>query len=642
VKILFVANVADLYGASRSLSRLASQLSREGHRVRAVLPADGPLRECLEAAGVEVVFARGMAILSRHTLSRAGGAALLLWRLVRSTIGLSRQIRDFRPDVVHTNTAVILPSCLAAAWRGTPHVWHVREFLAGASRLWRVYQWFIYLFATRIICNSSATAAQFHPFIRRKVKVIYNGVADSELATASAARVASFRERYSPAGGPLVGVVGRINLEQKGQDLFVEAAASVAGRFPDAVFVIAGSVFPGNEDHVERLHRSAQQLGIDRRVVYTGDVADIQTLYSALDVCVLPARKPEGLGNVLIEAMALGKPVIGTRTGGIPEIIEDGRNGFLTEPNDATSLARAIERLLNDPELRERMGRNGRTRFEERFEFPACYRQVMRLYDSLAESRRPALEPRRHMLGMRVDATSYGDATRRVVEWACAAESRYVCVATVNNVMEAYDSPGFRAVMNAADLVTPDGMPLVWGLRMLGVREATRVYGPELTPAILGEAERRGLAVGFYGAEPAVLRKLVAALERRYRRLRISYAYAPPFRPLTPDEDEKIVQEIQHSGVRILFVGLSTPKQERWMAAHRDRVPAVMLGVGAAFDFLAGVKPQAPRWMQNSGLEWLFRLATEPRRLWRRYLRHNPRFVAFFALQVLNLRRFPV
>lgn len=253
----------------------------------------------------------------------------------------------------------------------------------------------------------------------------------------------------------------------------------------------------------------------------------------------------------------------------------------------------------------------------------------------------PAHRAGRYILSTRVDFTSYADAARSILGWARGAESRYVSVATVNNVMEGYDSGKFREIMNSADLVTPDGMPLVWGLRLLGVRGATRVYGPDLTPVVLAAAEEAGVPVGFYGASPQVLGKLLAVVRRRFPRLEVPYAYAPPFRPVTREEDQAVVRGICDSGARILFVGLSTPKQEYWMAAHRGRVPAVMLGVGAAFDFLAGAKPQAPRWMQGMGLEWLFRLITEPRRLWRRYLRHNPRFVTFFTLQLLGLRRFP-
>jgi N-acetylglucosaminyldiphosphoundecaprenol N-acetyl-beta-D-mannosaminyltransferase len=244
----------------------------------------------------------------------------------------------------------------------------------------------------------------------------------------------------------------------------------------------------------------------------------------------------------------------------------------------------------------------------------------------------------RSILGMRVDWTDYQQAAVQILNWARAAESRYVCAASVNNVMEAYDSLEFLRIMNEADLVTPDGMPLVWGLRLLGARGATRVYGPDLTPTVLAAAEGARVPVGFYGATDGVLAKLLVEVRRRFPALEVAYAFAPPFRPLSTDEDERIVSAINRSGVRILFVGLSTPKQERWMAAHRGRVPAVMLGVGAAFDFFAGVKAQAPHWMQNHGLEWVFRLATEPRRLWWRYLKHNPRFAALFAWQLLAHR----
>jgi N-acetylglucosaminyldiphosphoundecaprenol N-acetyl-beta-D-mannosaminyltransferase len=244
----------------------------------------------------------------------------------------------------------------------------------------------------------------------------------------------------------------------------------------------------------------------------------------------------------------------------------------------------------------------------------------------------------RSILGMRVDATTYADATSRILSWARAAESRSVAVATVNNVMEAYDDPSFREVMNGADLVTSDGMPLVWGLRLLGVPGATRVYGPELTPAVLAAAEESGVAVGFYGSTPDVLDRLLEHVRRRYPRLEVSYRTSPPLSEIDDDEDRRIVDEISRSGCRILFVGLGCPKQERWMAEHRGRVPAVMLGVGAAFDFLAGTKRRAPALMQRLGLEWLFRLASEPRRLWRRYLRHNPRFIVLFGAQVLRSR----
>lgn len=239
---------------------------------------------------------------------------------------------------------------------------------------------------------------------------------------------------------------------------------------------------------------------------------------------------------------------------------------------------------------------------------------------------------------MHVSPVSYEDTVAIIVAWARSQESRYVCLGTVNQVMESYDSAAFREVMNQADLVTPDGMPLVWGLRLLGRRSASRVYGPDLMPLVLEQAEREGIPVGFYGASQQVLDRLTGIVRARYPKLRVAYSFSPPFRPLTLDEDAQVVSAINASGVRILFIGLGNPKQEKWMAAHRGRVQAVMVGVGAAFDFLAGSKKQAPRWMMPIGLEWLFRLCTEPRRLWRRYLKHNPRFLWLFGRQLLRAK----
>jgi N-acetylglucosaminyldiphosphoundecaprenol N-acetyl-beta-D-mannosaminyltransferase len=240
------------------------------------------------------------------------------------------------------------------------------------------------------------------------------------------------------------------------------------------------------------------------------------------------------------------------------------------------------------------------------------------------------------VLGSRVDATSYDDAAERILGWARAGQSRQVCVAAVSTIMIGHDEPAFREITNRADLVGPDGMPLVWALRLLGVRQASRVRGTDLMTAVLSRASRAGIPVGFYGGAPSVVASLVNRVRTRWPGLDVSYACSPPFRELSLHEDERIVGEIAASRARILFVGLGCPKQERWMDAHRERIPAVMIGVGAAFDFLSGTKPEAPLFMQQAGLEWLFRLSTEPRRLWRRYLTQNPRFLWLIAGQAVR------
>ena len=247
--------------------------------------------------------------------------------------------------------------------------------------------------------------------------------------------------------------------------------------------------------------------------------------------------------------------------------------------------------------------------------------------------------PHRAVLGLRVDATSYEDGARRVLAWTAAERGRYVCVANVHMTMVGWDDPTYRRLVNEADLVTPDGMPLVWALRRLGIQGATRVYGPTLTLRVCESAAREGVPVGFYGGRPEAIERLVPNLQARFPSLQVAFAESPPFRPLTPDEDDAVVERIRASGARVLFVGLGCPKQERWMAAHRDRLPLVQLGVGAAFDFHAGLVPQAPPALQRVGMEWAFRMAMEPRRLAGRYLRSNPRFVWHMGRQLLRERR---
>lgn len=241
------------------------------------------------------------------------------------------------------------------------------------------------------------------------------------------------------------------------------------------------------------------------------------------------------------------------------------------------------------------------------------------------------------VLGARVDSTTYSEAIDIVVDWSTRQESRYVCVANVHMLMEAFDSPEFRAIVNDADLTVPDGVPLVWMMHIKGCHGQERVYGPSLMLHILESSARDGIPVGLYGGAPEVLEALEGRMKARYAGLNVAYSYSPPYSAMSFEKDAVVVEQIKRSGARILFVGLGCPKQEIWMAEHRGKVNAVMIGVGAAFDFHSGVKPQAPAWMQKIGLEWLFRLINEPRRLWKRYLYHNPRFIVLAIADLLGL-----
>lgn len=258
-----------------------------------------------------------------------------------------------------------------------------------------------------------------------------------------------------------------------------------------------------------------------------------------------------------------------------------------------------------------------------------------------AEPRAAPPPSSRRILGSRVDCLTYDDTTARVTAWARAGESRYVCIANVHMLMEAVDDEAFRHILNDADLVTSDGMPLVWGLQLLGLRGAERVYGPILMPRICEAFAAADLPIALLGGAPGTLAQLTVQLNQRFPGLRIAYAYSPPFRDMTEAEESEIVNDLLRSEARVIFVGMGCPKQERLMARLRGRTRAPMLGVGAAFDFIAGVKPSAPALLQAAGLEWLFRLLTEPRRLWRRYLKQNPRFVWHFGRQLARERGRP-
>ena len=242
------------------------------------------------------------------------------------------------------------------------------------------------------------------------------------------------------------------------------------------------------------------------------------------------------------------------------------------------------------------------------------------------------------VLGVPISAITLDAAVDRVTAWVESGAREYVCVTGVHGVVECQRDPALLEVHRRAGMVTPDGMPMVWSGRWAGA-EIERVYGPDLMLALCERASRRRWGVFLYGGREGVPERLAERLVARYPGLRIVGTLSPPFRPLTEDEDEAAVAAINAAAPDLVWVGLSTPKQERWMADHVGRLrTGVLLGVGAAFDIHAGVVRQAPRWMQRAGLEWLFRLLVEPGRLWRRYLRSNPRFVVSILRRPPSLR----
>ncbi|HZT71141.1 MAG TPA: WecB/TagA/CpsF family glycosyltransferase [Terriglobia bacterium] len=244
------------------------------------------------------------------------------------------------------------------------------------------------------------------------------------------------------------------------------------------------------------------------------------------------------------------------------------------------------------------------------------------------------------VLGVPVNAIQIPGAIAVMEEWIQRRETtHYVAVTGMHGVVEALHQPTFKTILEEADLVVPDGMPLVWMGRRQGFNMPRRVYGPELMETFFRVTQKR-YSHFFYGGAPGVADELAKRMRELYG-IMIAGTWTPPFRELTFEEQEEVSRMIQSASPDVLWVGLSTPKQEKWMWNFRDRVSVpVMVGVGAAFDFHTGRVRQAPRWMREHGLEWLFRLASEPRRLWRRYLIYGSQFVWNVNLEILKLRKF--
>lgn len=249
--------------------------------------------------------------------------------------------------------------------------------------------------------------------------------------------------------------------------------------------------------------------------------------------------------------------------------------------------------------------------------------------------------PRVNVLGVGISAINLDQAVQQIEGWIDHGEQHYVNVCTVHTVMECQQDEELRDIVNRAGMATPDGMPLVWLNKLHGFRASSRVYGPDLMLALCARGATTGHRHFFYGGRPGIVEALVRRLGERYPGLPVAGAHTPPARAVGTMEEEAVLDTINRSGADVVWVGLGTPKQDVWIARHRGLLHApVLIAVGAAFDFHAGVLKQAPRWMQRNGLEWLYRLSREPRRLAFRYLIYNPLFVGLIILQAMGVRRY--
>lgn len=361
---------------------------------------------------------------------------------------------------------------------------------------------------------------------------------------------------------------------------------------------------------------------------------------------VLPSICYEQFPRTLVEAFGCGLPVITSRLGALPELVIDGVTGLLFDSGNTQDLAEKMRWAMAHPAQMAEMGRNGRKAYEMEFTADRNYRQLISIYDEAIADAKPPLgavaTATRNIvpvLQAPIDAVSWDGALDRIAKWASRRESRFVCICNSHSVVLAGQDAAFSHAVKEADMATPDGAPVAWMMRKLGVTNQQRINGPDLMWRYCEQAANRHESVYLYGSTPRTLESLRQALIASFPTLTIAGAESPPFRVPTEEEDTATIARMNASGAGTVWVSLGCPKQELWMAGHRGRVRAVMVGVGAAFDYHAGTVRRAPPWMQHGGLEWLYRLATEPRRLWRRYLVTNSLFMWGAALQLRRQHR---
>lgn len=245
---------------------------------------------------------------------------------------------------------------------------------------------------------------------------------------------------------------------------------------------------------------------------------------------------------------------------------------------------------------------------------------------------------KKRLITIDVSTAPYLSFVVNILVTAGQQESSYVCVANVHMLIEAYKDPQFESVVNNADIVTPDGMPLAKGLKLLCGINQDRVAGMDLLPDLLSNAEKDGLKVFFYGGTPEMQKTTEEYVGKTYPRLKTTGFHSPPFRPLTQEEEQEVIQTINDSETNLVFVALGCPKQERWMASMKGRINACMIGIGGALPVMVGLQKRAPQWMQKFSLEWLYRLYQEPGRLWKRYLYTNSLFLILFAKEYFRVK----
>lgn len=465
--------------------------------------------------------------------------------------------------------------------------------------------------------------------------------------------------------------VGRLSTE-KGIERLIEAWNLARIKFK---LLIIGS------GPLEEFVRAAE-ANSNGMIEYLGQLPHEVTMKILADaqIAVVPSISVETFGRAVIEAYSVATPVIGFDIGSIAENIEHGATGWLVENGNASKLCQQIEASLSDKNQLKSLGAQARRFFESRFSVEKNYEATIKIYQEVIDAKRTphwyfekrfeesdefekvvglpkkpdqadsdipkkrqpkSIWPDKvELFGLKVSVTDYGRAVEAIKQAAKNGEAASISCHAAHAVVTFTDRPDWTEQLNLFEMITPDGQPVRWAMNLLhNAGLIDRVYGPELMLRVCDMAAQERLTVFLFGGSPNTLELLCKSIEKRFPDLTIAGAISPPYRELTDTENSALVEQINSSKANILFVGLGCPKQDLFVSRNRSRLSPVQICVGAAFDFHAGVKKIAPRWMQRNGLEWLFRLAAEPRRLFKRYLVTNSVFVFRVAKQVFQMRK---
>ena len=549
---------------------------------------------------------------------------------------------DQRPKVAyfHNDPAVVGLGASDMLWKRMPRAYAHMEAAAVPrfDRVWCVRETGVQTLRTR------------YPALAARTNFIPTWVDSEEFrpprddADRLAGRLALSRELGINMHAHWLISVGRLDT-QKDPALMLAAFARLCEAGHDAHWLVVGDGRLRAE-----LLRLAHAAGVAGRLHMLGlqPATRIAQLLRASDLFCLSSAY-EGMPMAALEALGCGVPVVTTGVGEVRRVVRHGVNGLVVDERTPEAFAAALARAVQAAPLwRGAPAVDATADFQPAAVLAAthaAYRSLgapmVRLRSTVVtqQDRVHANRLRRPVVGVPIDTLTAQAALGRILSWGRKNQSRMVAFCNVHSVVEARRNERHRLAIEAADLALPDGAPVAWTLRWKGRTPQPRLDGPGTMLALCAEAQAQGLRIGLYGSTPATLQALQRRLRQQFPLLAVAYAHSPAFRQLSAAEEEAVCADIRKQRVHLLFVGLGCPKQEAWMAEHLGRVPAVMLGVGAAFDMHAGLSPRAPAWMRHSGMEWLHRLLQDPARLWQRYLSTNSRFLAWSLRNMVNRQR---